>query len=411
MVAVHAHLLGQLAVDLEHALLTMEGDEETGLRQRVDDLQLLLAGVAGDVEHIGLVVNDLHALAEQFVDDPAHRHLVAGDGGGGENHLVAGADLHLLVGGKGHAVQRAHLLALGAGGDDDLLVPGEVFDLVDVHQRVLGHLHIPQLRGDLHDVLHGPARDSHFPPAGGGGGEDLLDAVDVGGKGGDDDALVAVLELPHKRLAHGAFAHGVAGALHIGGVSAKAENALLAQLAQTGKVDDLAVDRGGVDLKVAGVEDGAHLGVDGEGHGVRDRVVHVDELHSELARPDGLAGVHSDDLGGFHQVVFLQLELNEPCGEAGAVDGHVHLLEDVGDGTHVVLVAVGDEKATDAGLILNEVGDIGDDAVDAVHVVAGEGHAAVHHDDLAAVFVGGHVFADLVETAKRDDLQFFSHKY
>lgn len=31
--------------------------------------------------------------------------------------------------------------------------------------------------------------------------------------------------------------------------------------------------------------------------------------------------------------------------------------------------------------------DIGDDAVDAVHVVAGEGHTAVHHDDLAAVLI------------------------
>ena len=44
-------------VDLQHPLLTVEGNEELGLGQGVDDLQLLLAGVAGHVEHIRLVVH------------------------------------------------------------------------------------------------------------------------------------------------------------------------------------------------------------------------------------------------------------------------------------------------------------------------------------------------------------------
>ena len=60
-------------------------------------------------------------------------------------------------------------------------------------------------------------------------------------------------------------------------------------------------------------------------------------------------------------------------------------------------------------LFLMRYDHVRDDAVDAVHVVAGEGHAAVHHDDLAAVLIGGHVLADLVETAQGDDFQFFCH--
>ena len=70
----------------------------------------------------------------------------------------------------------------------------------------------------------------------------------------------------------------------------------------------------------------------------------------------------------------------------------------------MVLVPVGDEHAADAVLVLDKIAHVGDDAVDAVHVVAGERHAAVDHDDLAAVFIGGHVLADLVETAKGNDL-------
>ena len=80
------------------------------------------------------------------------------------------------------------------------------------------------------------------------------------------------------------------------------------------------------------------------------------------------------------------------------------------DGADVILVAVGDEQAPDPGLVLDEVGHIGDHAVDAVHIVPREGHAAVHHDDFTAVLIGGHVLADLVEAAKRDDFQFFCHR-
>ena len=77
----------------------------------------------------------------------------------------------------------------------------------------------------------------------------------------------------------------------------------------------------------------------------------------------------------------------------------------------MVLMAVGDEKAADPRAVFDEVADVGNDAVDAVHVVPGEGHAAVHHDDLAAVFIGGHVLADLIETAQGNDFQFFCHRF
>ena len=104
VVALHAHVLSQLAVDLEHALLAVEGNEEAGLGEGVDDLQLLLAGVAGHMQDVRPVIDHLHALAEQLVDDAGDGHLVAGNGGGGEDHLVPCAQLHLLVGGEGHTV-------------------------------------------------------------------------------------------------------------------------------------------------------------------------------------------------------------------------------------------------------------------------------------------------------------------
>ena len=72
-------------------LLAVDGDEELGLDQRVDDLQLLLAGVAGDVKvRSALFIHHVGTLAVQLVDDVADGLFVAGNGGGGDDDPVAG---------------------------------------------------------------------------------------------------------------------------------------------------------------------------------------------------------------------------------------------------------------------------------------------------------------------------------
>ena len=142
ILAVHAHLEGEILMDLEHALLAVHGDKVLGLCERVDDLELLLTGVARNVQHIRAVIDDLHALAEELVDDARDGVLVAGDGARRDDDAVAGADLDLLVLGERHAVQGGHLLALRAGGDDDLLFQRHRLDLVDVDDGVLRRLHV-----------------------------------------------------------------------------------------------------------------------------------------------------------------------------------------------------------------------------------------------------------------------------
>ncbi len=165
-----------------------------------------------------------------------------------------GMDVHLPVGVEGHAGQGGHGLALAAGGDDAHLVLGQGLDVVQVHQHAVGDVHIAQLGGHLHGVLHAAAGDRHLAAIAGGHVDDLLDAVHVGGEGGDDDALLAAPEQGVKGGAHAALAAGIAGALHVGGVGQQGQHALLAQLAQPGQVDHAALDGGGVDLEVAGVD-------------------------------------------------------------------------------------------------------------------------------------------------------------
>ena len=75
----------------------------------------------------------------------------------------------------------------------------------------------------------------------------------------------------------------------------------------------------------------------------------------------------------------------------------------------MVLMAMGDENGPNAVSVLDQVGEIGYDHVDAVHVVVWEAHAHVHQDDVVTVLVDGKVFADLVETAKGNNLKLFCH--
>ena len=127
---VHAHLAGQLGVELQVALLSVDRDEEFGLHQAVDDLQLLLAGVAGHMEGELPLVDHVGPLAVELIDDVAHGVLVARDGGGGNDHFITGLDVYLAVGGEGHPGQGGHSLALTAGGDDAHLVFGQRLDVI-----------------------------------------------------------------------------------------------------------------------------------------------------------------------------------------------------------------------------------------------------------------------------------------
>ena len=401
--ALHSHGHRQVLVKLQHALLAVERDKVLRTRERVNDLELLLTGVTGDVKHIGAVIDDLDALSEQLVDDTGNGVFVAGDRGSGNDDAVSRTDLDLLVLGKRHAVERGHLLALRAGRDDDLLVKRHGLDLVDVHDRVFGKLHVAEVGRHLGDIFHAASGDGDLASAFCRSVDDLLDAVDVGGEGRDDDALPAALKQAAEGPAHRALRHRIARTLDIRRVGEQREDALLAKLAEAGEVNDLTVDRRGVDLEVAGVDGHAETGVDRKGHRVRDGVVDVDEFHAEFAGLDRHARFDRDDLGGLEQPVLLELETDQSRRQARAVDGHIDLLEDVGDRADVVLVTVGDEKTADAVFVFDEIADIGDHAVDAVHIVAGEGHAAVNDDDLAAVLVHGHVLADLVQTAKGND--------
>ena len=84
------------------------------------------------------------------------------------------------------------------------------------------------------------------------------------------------------------------------------------------------------------------------------------------------------------------------------------LLHAVGNGTDMVFVTVGNEHALQLLLVGHQIGKIGDHQIHAVHIFLGEAYTAVDDDHILAILQDGAVLADLVQTAQRNNFQFFS---
>ena len=110
------------------------------------------------------------------------------------------------------------------------------------------------------------------------------------------------------------------------------------------------------------------------------------------------------ELGLACKAELLQLIADEAAGQAGAVDGQIELLQQIGDAADVILMAVGDEQALDLILVLHHKSEIWDNHVHAVHVAVREHKAAVHDDHVAVALVHGHVLAHFAQTAQRVDV-------
>lgn len=181
-------------------------------------------------------------------------------------------------------------------------------------------------------------------------------------------------------------------------------DALLAQPRERVQVGEAAVHRQLVHLEVAGGDDHARGGADGDGQGVGDGVVDRDELAVERAEALAVA------LGDLQRVrtdaVLLELRLDEREGQLGADQRDVRLLaEEERDTADVVLVAVREHDAVDVVEAVPDGREVRQDQVDSGLLLLGEEHSAVDDQQATVVLEDGHVAADLTEAAERGDPQ------
>ncbi len=336
---------------------------------------------------------------------PGHR-------GRGEDHRVALVEAHARVVVVGHAPQGGERLALGPGGDDHDALVGEVVDLPRLDQHPLRDLDVPELAADVHVLAHRAPDERDLAVERGGRVDHLLDAVDVRGEARHDDAPVAagedLLEVrPDPRLAR-----REPGPVGVRRVAAQQQQAVAAELGEPRDVGRPAVHRRLVELVVAGDEHGAELRGHRDGAGVRDRVRHVDELDLEGPERHALPRVEvlERDVA---KAVLVELGAGHRHRQRAAVDDRHVLLPELAQHprqrAEMVLVAVGDDDRLDVVHAVAQIGEVGQDEVDAEHLRGREAQADVDDDDAAVVLDDRHVLADLPQPSEREDAQRAAH--
>jgi hypothetical protein len=233
----------------------------------------------------------------------------------------------------------------------------------------------------------------------------LLHPVHVRGERGDEDAARATREDLTECLTDDALRLRDARSLGVRRVAEQQVHAEVAEVGELADVGSLAVDGRVVELVVAGVDDPPARGFEHDRGRVRDRVRHANQLDPEGTEAEGLVvGRDLAQLGVPQQPVLVELRLDEAEGQASRRDERdAAFAHQIGQRPDVVLVTVRQHDAADHVLALAQVGEVGQNEVDAEMLVAWKREPGVDDDDRVLRLVDGHVLPDLAETAERDD--------
>ena len=139
-----------------------------------------------------------------------------------------------------------------------------------------------------------------------GGVDDLLNAVNIGCKGSDDDAPLRLGKNFFKGFAKLLFGGRHARKLRICAVHQKRKNALCAVARKAVDVDRLVVNGRVVNLEVARVDNDADGGRDGKRDCARNGVADLDKFDFEAADLDNVAGIDALKAGVLN-VMLMQL--------------------------------------------------------------------------------------------------------
>ena len=245
----------------------------------------------------------------------------------------------------------------------------------------VGHLDVAELAADVHVLAHRAADQRDLAAERRGGVDDLLDAMDVRGEAGDDDAALAARRRPPRgagrrptRSARSPRGRRWSSRPH------SSSSPSWPSSARRAEVGGVAVDRRLVELVVAGDERRAERCVQRDRGGVGDRVGHVHELEAERPGLERACPCSSSSSLTSLEPVLVELGARHRHGERAAVDGRSligpELAQDPRQRAEVVLVAVGHDDRLDVLDAIAQVGEVGQHEVDPEHVGGREAQPA-----------------------------------
>ena len=244
----------------------------------------------------------------------------------------------------GHARQRRARLALAARRQRQHLVARQAVERIGAEKRRYA-VEIAAFARDRNDALHRATHHQHLPSGGQPRFRRRAQPRYIGSEGGDDDAALRFADKLMQGAGDVGLGRAFALAHDIGGIADHRQHALVAERAQTRLVGGRADARRQINLPIAGMDDEAGRGADGERRALGDRMGDGDEL--DLERPEFDPAADGDDLDrDFRCAGFAQPpRLGKPRREARHIDGDADARPKFGQRADVVLVRVSDDDA------------------------------------------------------------------
>ena len=304
----HAEGFSQISMLNQVTVFTMHRHEETRTHQIVHHLDFLLAGVAGNVDAVALFIDNVRTQLVQMVDSTGNKLFVARNRCSRNNYCITGHNINLFMVIHSHTSERAHRLALTAGGDNNNLFRRIVMSFVNINQHALGNLQVTKLLGDIYNIHHAAADNCYLTVILHSSINNLLDTMYVRGEGCYNNTMLSIAELLVKGLAYHFFAGSEARALGVGAVCQQAQYTAVAVFGKFIEFHNLSVNRSVVDFEVTGVDNNTDRSSNRDSNSVGNAVVYADEIE--------LKGTGVNLVTGFYYVqgfvaytVFLQAAL------------------------------------------------------------------------------------------------------
>src|ERR1700676_1486310 len=259
-----AELVSERGVAEEMAIFAVDGNEIARLDELQDEFLFFLARGAGNVNGAaGIVVIDESAAAEHVVEHAEDGFFVAGDDAGGEDDAVVFVDGNEAVIVYGDAGERGHGLGLRAAGHDDDALGVVAANVLGANDHAVRNAQVLEGMRDFDVVDHAAADESDFAADTAGDIDNLLDAMNGRSKARKDDAAGGAAAEIFDAGNDGAFRGSEAGALDVGRIAEKGEDAFVTVAGEGVEIERGAVDGSLVDFEIAGVNDDAERRANG----------------------------------------------------------------------------------------------------------------------------------------------------
>ncbi len=196
----------------------------------------------------------------------------------------------------------------------------------------------------------------------------------------------------------------VAFALNVGGILKEGEDAGFAVFGEGVQIEEMIVGGSGIDFEIAGVDDDAERRMNGEGDAIDEAVRDADGVDGEDSGFEALVGAHLAQVGVVEESVLVEFVFDVGQRELRAPHGDVEVGENPGQCADVIFVSVSENDTTDAVAIFGEIGNVGNDDVDAEQFGFGEHEAGVDDEDIVSVADGHAVHTELAEPPQGNNL-------